>query len=76
MSNNNVCGFISAFALKCWQCSGKDDVNCNDPFDETKFDRATSYVDCSPATLDDQAVCVKALSKVLFDFNVVPFHWI
>lgn len=66
MNKNIVFVFISAFALNCWQCNGKEDANCNDPFDAGKLDKAISFVDCLPETPNDQAFCVKASSKVHF----------
>lgn len=55
-------GFISALALKCWDCDGLTNGNCNNgdnPFEEDKFDKSKSLVDCKPTTDKDTAACIK-----------------
>lgn len=44
---NFSCEIILAFALKCWECLGKDDPHCSDPFDGGKQQgNHKYYVDC------------------------------
>lgn len=57
--------YISAFALKCWECNGIEDQNCNDPFDPEKLDAKTAYKECVPAPNHQQSQCVKATGNAL-----------
>lgn len=56
--------------MKCWKCHGAENPSCNEPFDGEKFNKATSYVNCSPATPNDEAFCAKATGKVIFVLNL------
>lgn len=59
------CGFSTAFALKCWQCDGEVNPNCNDPFDGTKLGERTSLLDCI-APKDETANCIKSKGTVQY----------
>lgn len=54
--------------MKCWQCEGYNDKKCNEPFDGSKYDEKTSYLDCGPL-LNEQSRCLKLTCNALYDLD-------